>query len=360
MKYIFILLISATAFATDWQGHRGARGLMPENTIEAMHEALRYPVTTLEMDVVISKDKKIVVSHEAWMNPEVCKRPDGKNFKEHEINLYQMDYSEILSYDCGSLPYQRFPDQKKISVGKPLLSTLVTDIENQLKKEKRTIFYNIEIKSDLYQESHGFQPKVPEFCDLVVKEVRALLKDDRFTIQSFDPRVLKYIHSQYPGITLSYLSDKKETPDSVLKILGFIPAIYSPDYQTLSYNDIPPFHAREMKIVPWTVNNVEDMKRLLTWGVDGIITDYPNLISQVEMKECPKGSNLFEGDCVKIPTHALPSDKNPGWICKSGYIQRRFHCDRIKIPAHAVLSEDGKSWECKKNYVRYRSRCQKK
>ncbi len=361
MKYFFLFLI-APAFASgfDWEGHRGARGLMPENTIEAMREALRYPVTTLEMDVVISKDKKVVVSHEPWIATEFCVHPEGKTFKEKEFNLYKMDYSEILRFDCGSKKHPRFPDQKKMSVGKPLLSTLLADIEAQLKKEKRSVMYNIEIKSLPEDEKKGFQPKVPEFTDLVVAEIRAYLPEDRFIIQSFDPRVLIYMKKQYPQIQLSYLTEKKESPEQVKKALGFTPAIFSPDYTLLSYDDIPLFHAQDMRVIPWTVNNREDMKKLMGMGVDGIITDYPDLIYKVIEKECPQGFNYFEGDCVKIPTHAEASDTNPGWNCKSGYIQRRFHCDRIKVPSHAILLPDGKSWACKENYERYRERCQKK
>lgn len=361
MKFFIILFaLSSSAYSLDWQGHRGARGLMPENTIGAMKEALRYPVKTLELDVVISKDRKIVVSHEPWMNPLICRHPEGKSYREKEFNLYRMDYGEILRFDCGSIPVARFPEQKKSSVGKPILHSLLTEVEGQLKKENRPISYNVEIKSDPVWEKKGFQPKVSDFSDLVVTEIRSVVPDNRFVIQSFDPRVLKYLKDKYPEITLSYLSEKKETPDSLRKMLGFLPQIYSPAHTLLTSEVVSLFHAQGIKVIPWTVNGIEDMKGLIRMGVDGIITDYPNLISEVEMKECPAGQNLFEGDCVKIPKHALPSSSNPGWVCKDGYVQRRFHCDRIKVPSHAVLSPDGKSWECKENYVRYRNRCKKK
>lgn len=361
MNYLFLLIaLPVMAQGFDWQGHRGARGLMPENTIESMKEALRYPVTTLELDVVISQDKKVVVSHEPWMNPVICRHPEGKSYKERELNLYKMDYSEILRFDCGSLPHPRFPDQKKMNVGKPTLSALLLEIESVLKNENRTVLYNIELKSDSADEKEGFQPKVAEFSDLVVAEIKSSLGEERFVLQSFDPRVLKYLHKKYPKIVLSHLTENKESPALVKKILGFTPQIFSPDHTLLTYEDIPLFHAQGMRVIPWTVNNRDDMKRLMGMGVDGIITDYPNLIRALEAKECPEGTNNFEGDCVKVPKHALPSDKNPGWVCKDGYVQRRFHCDRIKVPSHAVLSSDGKSWDCKEKYVRYRNRCVKK
>ncbi len=362
MNFFFLfLMLPVFSQSFDWEGHRGSRGLMPENTIEAMREALLYPVTTLEMDVVISKDKKVVVSHDHWMSPEFCLHPEGKTFKDEEIKIYKMNYSEILRFDCGSIPHPRFPEQKKMSVGKPLLRTLLTDIEETLKKEKRSILYNIEIKSDVEDEKKGLQPPVKLFSDLVITTIRGILPENRFVIQSFDPRVLKYVREKYPNITLSFLSeDVRRLPADVKNALGFFPQIFSPDQTFLTYEDIPLFHAEGMRVIPWTVNTKEDMKKLMAMGVDGIITDYPNLIPEVLAKVCPEKTHLFEGNCISIPTHALPSDKNPGWNCKDGYIQRRFHCDRIKVPAHAVLLPDGKSWECKENYRRYRERCEKK
>lgn len=360
MNILFLLMLVPAFAAFDWQGHRGARGLIPENTIEGMKEALRWPVTTLELDVVISKDKKVVVSHEPWMNPVICRHPEGKSFREKEFNLYNMDYSEILRFDCGSLPHPRFPQQKKMSVGKPTLAALVLEIEAQLKKEKRTVLYNIEIKSNEEQEKGKFQPPVAGFSDLVVAEIRAHLPDSRFVIQSFDPRVLIHIHQKYPEITLSHLTEVAQSAEEVRKILGFIPPIFSPHHELLSRENIPAYHALNMRVIPWTINDKETMRRLIGMGVDGIITDYPNLIPEVDVKECPKGSNLFEGNCVKLPKNAVPSDKNPGWDCKFGFVQRRFRCDRVKVPAHAVLSPDGHNWVCKEKYERYRNRCRKK
>lgn len=361
MKFLLLFFISTHVFAAfDWQGHRGSRGLMPENTIEAMREGLRWPITTLELDVVISKDKKVVVSHEPWMNPVICRHPEGKSYKEKEFNLYEMDYSEIVKFDCGSLKHPRFPDQRKMSVGKPLLGGLLLEIETQLKKENRTILYNIEIKSDESQEKGRFQPKVPEFTDLVVNAIKGIIPEERLVLQSFDARVLKYLHATYPKITLSWLTEVKQNPDEVKKLLGFLPQIFSPDYQTLSYDDVPLFHAAGVRVIPWTVNNKEDMKRLQGMGVDGIITDYPNLIPEVVAKVCPAGTNFFEDECVKIPKNAQASDKNPGWICREGFVQKRFHCERIKVPSHARLTPDGKGWECKEGYERYRGKCRKK
>lgn len=112
-----LILISCCLFTTaaafDWQGHRGARGLYPENTINGMKEAMRFPITTLELDVVISKDNAVVVSHEPWMNEEFCLDSKGQTVKDREVNFYTLTYEEIKTYDCGTKLHPRFPQQKK-------------------------------------------------------------------------------------------------------------------------------------------------------------------------------------------------------------------------------------------------------
>lgn len=340
------MLVSHTSLAFDWQGHRGARGIYPENTIGSMQEALKWPITTLELDVVISKDHKVVVSHEPWFNQEMCQAPEG--------NLYQLDYEQIQKVDCGSKLHPRFPHQSKVSVGKPLLGKLLEEVNS------KKVFFNVEIKSTIEDEKKGYQPDIQTFTDLVMKELLAHLPAARIIIQSFDWRVLKYMKEKYPSIKLSALSEQGHTPENVIKSLGFTPEIYSPDYKTLTTSEVEKFHATKMKVIPWTINSVKDMQAVKAMGVDGIITDYPNLIPEVEQKKCPSGFNNFENRCVKIPTHALATDKNPGWVCKIGYQQKRNKCLKIIIPSNAYLLEDGKNWACQQGYVRYRSVCKKK
>lgn len=354
------LILINSAFAFDWQGHRGARGLYPENTIGAMEEALKYPVTTLELDVVVSKDMKVVVSHEPWMSEEFCQNPEGKRVKGRENNLYKMTYEEIQRFDCGSIPHPRFPQQKKVREGKPLLDRLLTESEQMLRKLNREkLQYNIEIKSTVEDERDGFQPDYKTFTDLVVKTIQAQLKNDKFVLQSFDWRVLRYLHEKYPDIQLSALIETEVNPQENLKTLGFNPQIFSPDFTLLKKEHVAAFHALNIKVIPWTVNTVPEMEKLIGMNVDGIITDYPNLISSVAVKKCGAKSHLFEGKCVKMPTHSVPSELNPGWKCKDGFVQKRSKCEKIKLPAHSVLLEDGKTWECKTGYERYRGTCKK-
>ncbi len=356
---ILFFLIPLSSFAIDWQGHRGARGLYPENTIGAMKEALKYPVTTLELDVVISQDNKVVVGHEPWMNPEICTHPKRKDFKPREFNLYKMDYEEILLFDCGSKKYQRFPNQQKVVVGKPLLGVLIDETEARLKELGRKVNYNVEIKSTPEDEKRGFQPDYKVMSDLVVKTLLDKLPPERFSLQSFDWRVLKYLHTKNPSLSLVALQEESMEPETVLKKLGFTPAVYSPYYKNLNPASVEFFRSKGVKVIPWTVNTIPEMRELLALGVDGIITDYPNFIETIEKKNCQSGENLFEGKCIKIPTHALPAEHSPGWICKKGYMQKRNHCEKMKLPSHARLSDDGKTWVCEEGYEKYRSTCKK-
>jgi hypothetical protein len=171
---------------------------------------------------------------------------------------------------------------------------------------------------------------------------------------------LNYIHSTYPDIRLVALTEKKVQPEKNLKALGFNPYVFSPYYKELKKDHIVYFKDKGIKVIPWTVNEVSDMEAMVSLDVDGIITDYPDRILQVGQRKCKENENLFEGDCVSIPKNALPSDTNPGWICKPGYSQIRSHCSKIEIPKNAILLPDGKTWECKEGYVRYRTKCKRK
>lgn len=361
MKTLLLLLLSTSAYAFDWQGHRGARGIYPENTIGAMREALKYPVTTLELDVVISQDQLVVVSHEPWMNSAICSHPQQKRFRDREFNLFKMSYQEIQRWDCGSKSYSHFPDQVKVVVGKPLLSTLIRETETLLKELKREgVSYNVEIKSSPEDEKKEFQPDYKLFSDLVLKTLLENLPKDRVSIQSFDWRVLKYLHTKDPELKLVALRGEKYKAQDILKELGFTPFIFSPHFKLLTKEDVEFFHQKGVKVIPWTVNDVAQMRKLKEIGVDGIITDYPNFIAEVDGPECGVGFKLFENKCVRLPKHSHASDTFPGWNCDAGFVQRRSECVKLKIPAHATLSEDGKSWICKEGYERYRSICRKK
>src|SRR4029077_9698263 len=134
----------------DKQGHRGCRGLMPENTIPAMIKALNLGVTTLEMDVVITKDKKVVLSHDQWFAEEITTKPDGSYMgprEERKFNIYWMTYEDVKTFDVGMKPHPRFPQQQKFKAVKPLLADLIDSVQQYMSTSKRPFpYYNIETK----------------------------------------------------------------------------------------------------------------------------------------------------------------------------------------------------------------------
>jgi glycerophosphoryl diester phosphodiesterase len=285
MKKIILFLIAClpmTAFAQlsyDLQGHRGSRGLMPENTIPAMIKAMDLGVTTLELDLAITKDGEVILSHEPFMNPVICLTSEGQQIdsKDHSYNLFQMTYQEILAFDCGSKIHSSFPQQVKFFATKPLLKDVFIVAEKYAKDMNLPApHYNIEIKSS--PEGDGvYHPEVAEFSDKVVMLIGEAIGWERVNIQSFDFRVLKYIHATYPEVPLAMLVEDAAKFDDYLGELGFKPHIYSPYFSELNPEIIKTLQSKGMKVIPWTVNTTEQMENLLKMGVDGVITDYPNL-----------------------------------------------------------------------------------
>lgn len=268
------------------EGHRGARGLMPENTIPAMKKAIDMGVTTLEMDVVISKDKKVVVSHDTYFHQDFCLTPDGKTMTKEDAfsrALYTMNYDSIIKYDVGSKPHPGFPRQEKMKVHKPLLEDLVTASESYAaEKGHAPLWYNIETKTQAGKDG-THHPLPEEFTDLLVAVLKKKGIANRTVIQSFDIRTIQVVNRKYPGIKTSYLVDAKEkrTLSEQLKTLGFTPFIYSPNYKMVTAALVSECHALGMKIVPWTPNTLEEIRALKALGVDGIITDYPDMFGML-------------------------------------------------------------------------------
>ena len=267
----------------DWQGHRGCRGLMPENTIPAFLKALEFPeVTTLELDLAVSKDNKLIVSHEPWFNPEISLLPGGDTIKQKDVDkflIYHMNSAVLRNFDVGSKAHPRFPKQQKIQTYKPSFLAAAAAVL----PVRSDIRWNIEIKSQ--PEWDGIRhPPVEEFVKLVVAEIRALELAKSVTVQSFDVRALNALHRQAPDLQLAFLIENIHSLDSNLARLEFKPDIYSPYYLMVNEKLAEQCHTRQMKLVPWTVNDVKSMRRLIRLGVDGIITDYPNLIREVSGK----------------------------------------------------------------------------
>lgn len=270
----------------DIQGHRGCRGLKPENTIPAFISALDSGVTTIELDLAITKEKLIVVSHEPWMSSAICLDPGGQPISvknERKYNIFQMTYDQVKQWDCGLKPNERFPDQEKMKAYKPLLIEVILAVENHIKNfTKYEVDYSIEIKS-LPGDDGKFHPKPQEFSDLVYNLLDQYLPMERVVIQSFDFRVLKYWHEKYPEVRLSALVENLKTIDENLADLGFTPSIYSPDYKLLSKEEVKHCHELKIRLIPWTVNDEKEMVALKGMGVDGFITDYPDRAGKYKM-----------------------------------------------------------------------------
>jgi glycerophosphoryl diester phosphodiesterase len=270
----------------DVQGHRGARGLKPENTIPGFLLAIDSGVTTIELDVVVTRDKQVVVSHEPWMSVSICLDPAGSPLQakdEKKKNIYQMTYEQVRQFDCGSLGNKNFPEQEKMTVYKPLLSDVIIAVENHIKSYgSYEVDYNIEIKSSP-EGDKKFHPSVEEFSDLVYNLVDQYIPLERLVIQSFDFRVLRYWHKKYPHIRLAALVENVKSIDRNLSDLGFKPNVYSPYFKLISKEKVNYLHAQKIRVIPWTVNEVSDMLALKGMGVDGFITDYPNRARKYKM-----------------------------------------------------------------------------
>lgn len=264
------------------EAHRGGRGLMPENTIIAMKNAMNFPaVTTLEMDTHITKDGQVVVTHDDYLSYKFMLTPDGKEISSKDnkkYNIFKMDYNELKAFDLGSKTYADFPQQKKVKTYLPLLSELIDSVQLEIKaKGKKQYFYNIETKCS--EKGDGITNPTPAVFVKKLMDVVLSKKIEKFVvIQSFDVRTLQIIHKEYPNIKTSYLVSNKKSYEENMKILGFTPFILSPNFNMVNQELMKKAHADGVKVVTWTPNTAEDIAKMRALNVDGIITDYPNLL----------------------------------------------------------------------------------
>jgi glycerophosphoryl diester phosphodiesterase len=266
----------------DKQGHRGCRGLLPENSLPAMLRALQLGVNTLEMDISFTKDKQVILSHEPFFNHEITTKPDGRFVEEADeksLNIYQMNFAEVEKFDVGMKPHPRFPQQQKMKVAKPLLKNLIDSVVVYCQKNKLILpYFNIETKTKP-ETDNIFHPAPKEFVDLLVRILEEKKIADHCIIQSFDVRTLQYLHATYPQFQTALLIEDfdKRSIEEQMKTLGFIPSIYSPHFSLVNDAVMNYCKQNNVKVIPWTVNDLKEMKRLVQLGVAGIISDYPNL-----------------------------------------------------------------------------------
>ena len=290
LTLLFVVLVFSCSepqkkVSLDIQGHRGARGLMPENTIEGFLKAIDLGVTTLEMDLAVSRDNQLVLSHEPYFSPEFCADSLGQRITEStKSNIYELSQSEIEKCDCGSLKHERFPNQKKFKVSKPTLDDVIDSVESYTTQQGiASVNYNIEIKTRA-ELDNIYHPEPSVFSDLLYDKLKEKNVLNRSTIQSFDFRPLQYIQKKYPGVTLALLIENELGWQKNVDSLGFKPDIYSCYFKLLTEDTIAEIKKSGISVIPWTVNDTKDMQQLIDWGVDGIITDYPDRIQELISK----------------------------------------------------------------------------
>ena len=268
------------------EGHRGTRGLMPENTIPSMIKAIELGSNVIELDVHISKDKKVVVAHDPYINRTYSLMPNGEEIAEEDAKkhiLYNMEYSEIRKFDVGSKFHPGYPEQRKMKTYIPLLGELIDSVEQYTSTQKHPpVIYNIEVKADVEQDG-VYQPAPAEYIDLVLEVVKSKnLGYNRYYLQSFDIRQIQQVKEKDPNVVLGFLTGNKDKSlEENIENIGFVPQIYSPNFNLATPELVKKSHQRKMKFIPWTVNEKEDMLRLIEMEVDGIITDYPDRLSEV-------------------------------------------------------------------------------
>lgn len=282
MLFVMIAMSACSRYQPEIHGHRGARGLMPENTIPAMIKALELGVDVLELDVVISKDQRVMVSHEPWLSHEICLDPNRNPIyksTEQAYNIYLLSMEQIQQAECGLLGNSRFEEQQKIKAYKPRLGELIDTVNAWIEANapRRKVKFNIEIKSRP-EWDHIFTPGFEEFCDLVLGVIKRKDVLDRSIIQSFDVRSLNYLHQIQAPLPLALLVDEDEDCVQKMQELNFVPSILSPHYSLVDEALMSYAQSLKMQVIPWTVNSEIEAERLFKLRVHGLITDYPDRI----------------------------------------------------------------------------------
>ncbi len=254
------------------QGHQGARAKLPGNTIPSFEYALMKGVDVLELDIVVSKDKKLVVDHDHFLGKEYCLSPEGKPLAE-DVPIISLNYDEIKKYDCGSLTQKRFPDQKPApKTPRPLLEDVIELVK---KSGKEKVKLNIETKLAPGLEIYCVSPQ--EFAELLINVLRRKNFLDRAYIQSFDYRTLVAAKRLYPKAKLVALFEGNLV-DYAQTAMSIGADTVSPNYQWITAEDVRRIRSMGIQVVPWTVNSKEEIEKLIEMKVDGIISDDPELV----------------------------------------------------------------------------------
>ena len=300
-----LLVMAGVAQAIDLQGHRGARGLLPENTLPAFAQALSIGVTTLELDTAVTRDGVVVVSHDATLNPDITRGSDGLWLTRHGPAIHTLTWNELQQYDVGRIRpqtayAQRFPVQQPVDGTRMPRLTEVFALARRAGNS--TVRFNIETKISPEQPQHTLPPA--EFARALIALIRAENLESRVTIQSFDWRTLLVVQQEAPQIATVYLSAQQSWQDNirardkaspwtaeyhVSRYAGSVPqmikaaggAVWSPYFGEVTLETMREAQQAGLKVVVWTVNESRDIERMIDFGVDGIISDYPDRLRRI-------------------------------------------------------------------------------
>lgn len=272
---LFLFAACSQKLPIDVQGHRGARAIYPENTFPAFQHALEAGASTLELDLHMTADEVLVVTHDPYINPEICLDPKGRTIDE-KIPVIELSLKQLQGFDCGSLKNPRFPLQRWVGSQKiPSLRELLDFLENSYLSRARRVRLNIETK--IRRSQPKLYPSPQLYAELLYEIIDEYNLDKRVTVQSFDERTLQEIREIDSEIETAFLVGRR--PASWDKLLSeFYPDIISPNYRWLKKEDVQVLQQKGLRVVPWTVNKPADWKRMMTYGVDGIITDNPEAL----------------------------------------------------------------------------------
>jgi len=264
----------------DLQGHRGARGHAPENTLPGFERALAIGVDTLELDVGVTRDGVVVIHHDRRLNPDLARGPDGSWVSAPAPTIHSLTYKELQRYDVGRIR----PDSeyaRRLPHQKPIDGTRIPRLQDLFARTKGTkVRFNIETK--LVPEAPDETLAPEPFARALIAEVRTAGVATRTTIQSFDWRPLKVVEREAPEIQTAYLTSGKHSDPQKVHAAGA--RLWSPDFRDLNPEKLAAARALGLRIVPWTVNEPADIARVLEMKVDGIISDYPDRVRPVMKK----------------------------------------------------------------------------
>jgi len=270
---------ACAAQAFDLQGHRGARGTAPENTLPGFAAALAVGVATLELDAGVTRDGVVVIHHDRRLNPDIARGPDGRWIEAPGPLLRELDFKALRRYDVGRLRpgseyAARFPEQAPADGARiPRLAELFALVRKAGNDEVR---FNIETKISPAAPAETLPPEA--FARALVGEIRKAGVAARATVQSFDWRTLHAVERAAPEIATVYLTGRRRGGSQPQAVHAAGGRIWSPHYEELDTAALIEARALELKVLPWTVNEPGFIERFLDLGVDGIITDYPERV----------------------------------------------------------------------------------